>query len=527
MEMENIFNKLNSKDYNNQLEVILENKNFSENIKNLLLSMLYKVEAGYKDYVEVKQLVESKKAYIEEILTIIKDKCNEILVVEKGSPDSLEMEKMNTNFIVDKLEGTIKLMYPNERLLLYTLYKLDDKQVYLDEKYNLIRNAISELLNSGENMNNIEVLRDFNGWNWNIEVQEIPEITTNLIYQNLIFLLGIDALKEWIHSKQTKDFIPIIEENLKKQYGEENAKEILYKIYKISILICTSKNVNEKRRLLEEEQILKSEMEKLEDKKTLLNEVSQIKKNSLKEIKKIDQILNDKKLLEEEYTKRNEKRSEYNKIFSLSHLIDILNKERKKLLALIEEKNRLLEPKYYVETKQNKEQQLLLLENIDASENIKSEKIHEYLISLQKTFIKCFLVKVNNATEKEQILNLIYLLRYYEQIFIEKQTQIKNEKELLLYIENVEKTLIEKANALKVFAQIAKEKNMSYEIIKNIFKTKIISISNMAIELTELDGELRINLYDSNVFEKTIKIENLTKEDVLIKPNKKIKIINI
>ena len=47
MEKENIFSRLNSKDYNNQLEIILEDKKFSENIKNLLLSMLYKIEAGY------------------------------------------------------------------------------------------------------------------------------------------------------------------------------------------------------------------------------------------------------------------------------------------------------------------------------------------------------------------------------------------------------------------------------------------------------------------------------------------------
>ena len=109
------------------------------------------------------------------------------------------MEKTGTNFLVDKLEGTIKLMYPNEKLLLYTLYKLDDKQVYLDEKYNLIRNALSELLNAGENMNNIEVLRDFNGWNWNIEVTEIPEITTNLIYQILSgILFQIQIMEKWM-----------------------------------------------------------------------------------------------------------------------------------------------------------------------------------------------------------------------------------------------------------------------------------------------------------------------------------------
>ena len=49
-----IFSKLNSNEYNNQLEKILENKTFDESVKNLLLSMLYKIENGYADYSIVK-----------------------------------------------------------------------------------------------------------------------------------------------------------------------------------------------------------------------------------------------------------------------------------------------------------------------------------------------------------------------------------------------------------------------------------------------------------------------------------------
>ena len=185
MDTEKIFSKLNSKDYNNQLEKILEKKDFSEDVKNLLLSCVYKIDAGYKDYETVKVAVQNKKTYIEEILEIIDKKCKKIIIVKEDSSISKEMEEMGTKFLVDKLEGTIQLMYPNEILLLYTIYKLDDKQIYVDEKYNLIRNAFSELINSGENINNIEVLRDFNGWNWNTEIKEIPEITTNTVFKRV------------------------------------------------------------------------------------------------------------------------------------------------------------------------------------------------------------------------------------------------------------------------------------------------------------------------------------------------------
>ena len=44
MKKKNILSKINLKDYNNEVEEILEKKNFSSNVKNLLLSMFYKIE---------------------------------------------------------------------------------------------------------------------------------------------------------------------------------------------------------------------------------------------------------------------------------------------------------------------------------------------------------------------------------------------------------------------------------------------------------------------------------------------------
>ena len=52
--------KLVKKNYNNELEEILEKKNFEENTKSILLNILYKIEAAYKDYEKVKQEVEPK-----------------------------------------------------------------------------------------------------------------------------------------------------------------------------------------------------------------------------------------------------------------------------------------------------------------------------------------------------------------------------------------------------------------------------------------------------------------------------------
>ena len=67
IEKGNIIAKLNIKDYSKLLEEILANKPFSENAKNILLEILYKIEAGYNDYKTVKVNVLPKKDIIEEI----------------------------------------------------------------------------------------------------------------------------------------------------------------------------------------------------------------------------------------------------------------------------------------------------------------------------------------------------------------------------------------------------------------------------------------------------------------------------
>ena len=65
-----LFSKL--KDYNTILEEILDTKYFSSSTKNLLLSMIYKIEVSYKDYKIVKRKTRGREEFLEEILNVIK-----------------------------------------------------------------------------------------------------------------------------------------------------------------------------------------------------------------------------------------------------------------------------------------------------------------------------------------------------------------------------------------------------------------------------------------------------------------------
>ena len=103
---DNFLDKLVKKNYNDQIEEVLENKKFDESAKNLLLSMLYKVEASYKDYEIVKRDVSTKEDYIEKIIDVIRNNCSMIKIVKNTSEENEILQ--NRTFFVDKKAKEIK-----------------------------------------------------------------------------------------------------------------------------------------------------------------------------------------------------------------------------------------------------------------------------------------------------------------------------------------------------------------------------------------------------------------------------------
>ena len=179
--------KIVKKDYNNELEKVLEKKYFNENVKNILLNILYKIETAYKDYEKVKQDVETKEEFIENIIRNIRNNCETIKLVQPNSEESKIIG--NKTFLVEKNKKRI-ICYPIERKLLYCISKISKKEKIIKDEYFLINQTLSDLINVGNNINTVEVIRDFNGYSWTTIPREIESIKHNLVYQNLRMILG-------------------------------------------------------------------------------------------------------------------------------------------------------------------------------------------------------------------------------------------------------------------------------------------------------------------------------------------------
>ena len=482
MEKSKILSKLNIdiKDYNNELEKILENKLFSYDVKNLLLSMLYKIENAYKDYETVNVEAPSKREYIENLFSIIKEKCLKIFLVKAGTPEAEELEKNGILFKVDRKNGEI-VCFQNELVILIAILNLDTTQNWFEMPYEYMEAPIFLLLKIGKIDSEAQVIRDFNGWSWDIDTNKIKDIEYNYMYQTMLLLNG----RKSINSKNQKKLFNIIYKMTIKKYLSE-ANDLEY-----------NENFENLRKQKQER------LKLFDNKREFINQISQEKKDYSKVIERIDKILNNNELLKKEYYSRNEKLPNKQKIFSVSYLVGILDKERADLIQKIEECNKIILPKEFVEQKSKLEEEVKFLNDI-----IETNK-NTAMIDLATEFleqIKNVILKIKEE-QKEKLISCIYKIRYYRYIPIDNNLFMKDVEELNQKFEDIIKLLIKKAQELKIWDTFSEDKDLTYTILKEIFNTKIISLQNLNIQCSYQNKILTVEYYDDTIIENTKKID--------------------
>ena len=524
---ENLLDRIVKKDYNNELESILEKKPFAENVKSILLSILYKLETSYKDYKQVKQDVLTKDELIKNVIYSIEN-CDEIKLVK---PHSKESEIIgDRTFLVEKKKRRI-ICYNMERKVLYCLAKISKKNRIIKDEYVVINKTLSDLINVGACINQVEPLRDFNGYSWTTIPREIESIVHNLIYQNLLLLVGNEFMNKWVNNKEfIMDYMELFQEKLKNHYGKENAKKLMDLLKEISVYLEIKFDGKAKEKMLKQKEAVEKELEQMKDNSIFVEKISEEKRKLTSEIKDIDEKINNKHLLEEEYEKRNEILPIEEKIFSMRCLSKMMSNEREAKLEKIEKLNGLLNPQKYVNYKkelQEKEKYLLLLDKKDINRKIDSLKL-----KIQKLFLECFDKKIEQCNSKQDMLKLIYEFRYYVMLPYDYEKNVYEEKELKKDIEEETKKVLEKAYKLKVIQKFSKQEDVNYELLKVIFQTRNINIEDIEVKLIKEKGEEKgkenyyIQVFDGNGIGEKRKMpysENMNKKDLAIRFNVKVK----
>ena len=493
-----------------KLEKVLEQKEIDEQAKNLLQGILYKVEVSYKDYKRVKSKKKKEEKYIQEIAENIEKRCNKISIVrpsEKIEDKKIQKELEKNKFYI----GEEIISYPIEEKILYAIEKKSRHPKILNNKYGEATIAISNLINCGKNMDRIEVLRDFNGWSWTTMKNEIENIGANLIYQTIQIMLGEEFLDNWCEDKDgIIDYLELFQDEITQKYGEDMAKTQKELLEKIAISNTAKENKQFAKHISNELNKINKEIEKYENTKEKIAEITEHKKHLLKELSNIEKILGQKVRLKQEYEKVNEQAPIDKKIFNIKVLEKQLNSTKQQLLEQIDKANYFLNPSNYLEEK-NK---LLMQKETLELAHLTQEQTEEMLIEFLKNFLKCFKIMCKDVKDEDDIVRLIYQFRYFMLLPFDLDKNVKDVEMLESDIIETGRVLVEKAIQEKVINKVP------FEIMRHVFETRIIILEDLYYKITSNNEKYYVQIFDENVSEEKFEISPIEK----MKINKKIKI---
>lgn len=432
-----LFSKL--KDYNNLLEEILDKKTFPSLSKNLLFSMIYKLEISYKDYEKVKVNSLSKDEFLKNILEVIKNYCDNIKTVEPESINASLLIKHDVDAVSNCKERSI-MCYPTEQAMLYAIADIEPKYFYIKNDF-LYKDIFQEVLVDGYKQNTMEILKNFNGWSWDVGNYRKSDYIYNLIYQNIFIIMGEHFLFDWRTDNLGKrDYLAEMKRYIKAVTGNDN-----YYLSLCKMLYLLSKGKNKK---------------------------------------KITNVLEENSIKYKEYLKKDD---------------DFKKKNIRQINKL----------KSYYEVLNNK------------------NSIYEELIELQKYFLHFIMKKNNNISDKEEILNLIYVLRYYQNIRLSENNLIKDEPNIVKALDVCLKAVVTNACKYKVLKMISININDNFEILKYILDTRIIDLEDLRFYIECESNEIFLKVYDKEVFEKQGRKEfSGSPKDIVIKKKKNVKLFS-
>lgn len=498
------------KDKNEELEKILERKMIDEQAKNLLQGILYKIEASYKDYSKVKTRKQTQQQYVSELLKNIEKRCEKIKIVkpsQKLANEEIQKELDKNKFYV----GEEIVSYPIEEKILYAIEKKSRSPKILNNKYEEATIAISDLINSGKNMDRTEILRDFNGWSWTTINKEIENIEANLIYQTLQIILSEEFLNNWCDDKDgIIDYLEELSEEMTQKYGEKIAQKEKEILIKISIASAIKNNEIFAQNIEDKIHKIEEEVENYQNTQQKIVQISDKNKKLFQELKDIEKILGQNTILKAEYVKLNEEAPIDKKIFNIKVFVRQLEKKKQQLLEEIQKNKYLLNPTNYIEEKSK------LIEKKDKLQNMQlyQEQLEKLIIEFLQIFLKCFRIIIKNENNEEEIFKLMYKFRYFLLLPFNLEKNIKDVEALQKSILDTEKKLVEKAIEKKVIAEVP------FEVMRHVLQTRIIKLEDLFYKVTKNEEKYYVQIFDDNISEEKFEIELTEKTKI----NKKIRI---
>jgi len=547
MDMLGIFKNIIKNDYIYEIEKILEKKGITNEIKSLVMDTLFKIEETYPNYKRIKVDVLEKRDYIREIVVALK-KVDNIYIMNMQEKDIL---KCVTDTKIEKnSRGYYDIqIYHNNLSLLYALQTIINEEYGINEQP--CSSSFDKILKIGGIYSNIEILRDFSGWNWNRNKIKNFNIYYDIIYKNLLLILGIDKM---IELKKTRQCIHFIKKYLVKKYKNDNVEKLM-EILKEIVFVISS----------EEEKKLEIEVNKkiidmymaMKDIKKFMQKVNEEKKKNNKLIAEYDKILNSHNVLEREYNEylkaieKSKNEDSSNGSLNIDSIIDILDIEeddigkidkeeiknielfsiqifekRKKVYNKNLELSKIGNPENYVEHKRILEEKIkyiLNYEKVKGDTKKEEELLENLMIEYQKIVYDMLEDRIEAIYTNEEVIDEIYRQRYIRYQNVLKDKYIYQISDLYQKMDKILHLIVAKAMKFDVLERVSEEENTNYAAVSPALKTEVLSLEEVKVAIYTGKTTL-LCIYDGNVLIKEIELFDVDPKLISIPTKKKIKL---
>ena len=547
MDMLGIFKNIIKNDYIYEVEKVLEKKKITNEIRSLVMDTLFKIEETYPNYKRVKVDVLEKKDYIGQIIIALK-KVETIDIMYMQEKDVL---KCLTKTTVEKNQrGYYDIqIYQNNLSLLYALQTIVNEEYGGDELP--CSSAFDKMLKIGGIYSDIEILRDFSGWNWNRNKIKNFNIYYDIIYKNLLLILGIDKM---IELKKTRQCIHFMKKYLLKKYKNKNVEKLM-EILKEIVFVMSSEE--EKNLEIQSNKKIIDMYMAMKDIKKFTQTVNEEKKKNNKLIAKYDKILNSHNVLEreyEEYLKSIEEKKEKTQKASLNldKMMDALDnndeqnidkiekiptediehfsieifEKRKKLYNKNLELSKIGNPENYVEHKkllEDKIKHILNYNEVKGNTKKEEELLENLILEYQKIVYDMLEDRIEVLYTNEEVIDEIYRQRYIIYQNVLKDKYIYQISDLYQKMDKILHLIVDKAMKFEVLERVSEEENTNYAAVSPALKTEILFLEDAKLSIYTGKTTL-LCIYDGNVLIKEIELFDVDPKLISIPTKKKIKL---
>ena len=547
MDMLGIFKNIIKNDYIYEIEKTLEKKGITNEIKSLVMDTLFKIEETYPNYKRIKVDVLEKRDYIREIVVALK-KVDNIYIMNMQEKDIL---KCVTDTKIDKnARGYYDIqIYHNNLSLLYALQTIINEEYGINEQP--CSSAFDKILKIGGIYSNIEILRDFSGWNWNRNKIKNFNIYHDIIYKNLLLILGIDKM---IELKKTRQCIHFMKKYLLKKYKNDNVEKLM-EILKEIVFVMSSEE--EKKLEIEANKKIIDMYMAMKDIKKFMQKVNEEKKKNNKLIAEYDKILNSHNVLEREYKEylkaieKSKNEDSSNGSLNIDSIIDILDIEeddigkidkeeiknielfsiqifekRKKVYNKNLELSKIGNPENYVEHKRILEEKIKYIldyEKVKGDDKKEEELLENLMIEYQKIVYDMLEDRIEAIYTNEEVIDEIYRQRYIRYQNVLKDKYIYQISDLYQKMDKILHLIVAKAMKFDVLERVSEEENTNYAAVSPVLKTEVLSLEEVKVAIYTGKTTL-LCIYDGNVLIKEIELFDVDPKLISIPTKKKIKL---